>query len=91
MDNVVNMPLRFDYGFNYEFNKAVDAILKNSSSQSIVLDCTATEYIDSVGVGLLVMAHKKAQAQNKHIVLTNISDTIREVLLLTNLQKIIQF
>lgn len=90
-DNVLMMPRRFDYGFNYEFNKAVDAMIKHDASNLITLDCEAMEYIDSVGIGLLVMAHKKAQAAQKIITMINLTPGAREVLVLTNLQKLIQF
>lgn len=88
-ENILTMPFRFDYGFNYEFNKTVDAICSNPDINTIILDCEQMEYIDSVGIGLLVMAYKKSQTVKKTIEMININQGVREVLLLTNIQKII--
>lgn len=90
-DTVLIMPRRFDYGFNYEFHQAIDNLIKNDASTQIVLDCEAMEYIDSVGIGLLVMAQKKVHAVQKSIAMIHLTPNVREVLVLTNLQKIIQF
>lgn len=89
--NILIMPFRFDYGFNYDFNKAVDTMFSNPDIPTVVLDCEPMEYIDSVGIGLLVMAYKKSQAVNKTIEMININPGVREILLLTNIQKIIHF
>lgn len=90
-ENVLTMPRRFDYGFNYEFNKSITAMINNELLNVLTLDCEQMEYIDSVGIGLLVMAHKKAQAAGKKIQMTKLTPSVREVLLLTNMQKLIQF
>ncbi len=90
-ENVLTMPRRFDYGFNYEFNKSITTMINNELLGVLTLDCEQMEYIDSVGVGLLVMAQKKAQAAGKKIEMIKLTAGAREVLMLTNLQKIIQF
>jgi len=90
-ENVLTMPRRFDYGFNYEFNKSITAMINNELVSILTLDCAQMEYIDSVGIGLLVMAQKKAQAAGKRIEMIKLTDGAKEVLILTNLQKIIQF
>ena len=48
------------------------------------------DYIDSAGIGLLVMSHKKAQANHKVIIIINIKQSAREILTLANLQKLIE-
>lgn len=90
-ENVLTMPRRFDYSFNYEFNKLITAMINNELLSMLTLDCEQMEYIDSVGIGMLVMAHKKAQASGKKIEMIKLTEGVREVLVLTNLQKIIQF
>jgi anti-anti-sigma factor len=85
---VIRMPKRFDYSSSVEFNSAVAAALE--SAGTITLDCVDLEYIDSAGIGLLVMSHKKAQSRHSKIILTNLKSAPREILQLANLQKIIE-
>jgi anti-anti-sigma factor len=48
------------------------------------------EYIDSAGIGLLVMSQKKVQAKHSKLIITNLKPSPREILQLANLQKIIE-
>ncbi|WP_331345358.1 STAS domain-containing protein [Cellvibrio sp. UBA7661] len=86
---VIRMPKRFDYSSSTEFNNAMAAALEQPGT--ITLDCTELEYIDSAGIGLLVMSQKKAQSRQSKIVLINLKSSPKEILQLANLQKIIDF
>jgi len=85
--SMIRMPKRFDYASNIEFNSQIAAALEHSGT--ITLDCMDLDYIDSAGIGLLVMSHKKAQARQSKIVMINLKDAPHEILQLANLQKII--
>lgn len=85
---VIRMPKRFDYSSSGEFNGAISAALE--AGGSITLDCIEMEYIDSAGIGLLVMSQKKAQARQSKIVMINLKSAPKEILGLANLQKIIE-
>lgn len=85
--SVITMPQRFDYASSQVFNQAVAQALEIQST--IDLDCSGLDYIDSAGIGLLVMSQKKAQARHGKIVLNNLKPAIRETLKLANLQKFI--
>lgn len=87
--SVIKMPKRFDYGANAEFNGAFSAALAQGG-KNIQLDCAGMEYIDSAGIGLLVMAHKKAQSHHSKISLISVTLYVKEVLSLANLQKLIE-
>ncbi|HSC69304.1 MAG TPA: STAS domain-containing protein [Cellvibrio sp.] len=85
---VIRMPKRFDYSSSTEFNSAIaEAIMQPGA---ITLDCTELEYIDSAGIGLLVMSQKKAQAKQSKLVMINLKNAPKEILSLANLQKIIE-
>lgn len=86
---VIRMPKRFDYSSSVEFNQKISSALE--APGIITLDCTELEYIDSAGIGLLVMSQKKAQARNSKITITNLKAAPKEILQLANLQKIIEF
>ena len=83
---VIKMPKRFDYSSSAEFNSAVATALEKSGT--ITLDCSELDYIDSAGIGLLVMSQKKAQSRQSKISLINLKSSPKEILGLANLQKI---
>lgn len=84
---VIRMPKRFDYSSSSEFNGAIAIALEQPGA--ITLDCIELEYIDSAGIGLLVMSQKKAQSRQSKIVMINLKVAPKEILHLANLQKII--
>jgi len=71
-----------------EFNGALSNM--PSDVKTITLDCSDVDYIDSAGIGLLVMAYKKLNEKNVKIVITNLKDAPREILSLANIQKLIE-
>lgn len=90
MTNTIRMSKRFDYSASGEFNSAISAALgEDGSDQKIHLDFIHMDYIDSAGIGLLVMAHKKAISKGSSIEILHAKASIKEILFLANLQKII--
>ena len=85
---VIRMPKRFDYSSGAEFNRKISSSLEVPGV--ITLDCTDLEYIDSAGIGLLVMSQKKVQSQHSKMTMTNLKAAPKEILQLANLQKIIE-
>jgi anti-anti-sigma factor len=85
---IIRMPKRFDYSSGAEFNMRITTALETPGI--ITLDCIELEYIDSAGIGLLVMSQKKAQARQSKLVITNLKSAPKEILQLANLQKIIE-
>lgn len=85
---VIRMPKRFDYSSSADFNNQIAAALERAGL--ISLDCIDMEYIDSAGIGLLVMSQKKAQSRHSKLVMSNLKSSPREILQLANLQKIIE-
>ena len=91
MSNVIRMPKRFDYSASAEFNNALAArFTAQGEGAKVLLDCQQMDYIDSAGIGLLVMAHKKALANDSTIAVINAKSSTKEILLLANLQKLIE-
>jgi anti-anti-sigma factor len=90
MSNIIKMPKRFDYSTGAEFNSVLAAMFSSEGEGvQVLLDCLHMDYIDSAGIGLLVMAHKKALANHASIAIINIKPSTKEILLLANLQKLI--
>jgi anti-anti-sigma factor len=89
LKDTIKLPKRFDYSSSAEFNGEFLEI--SLDIKTIYLDCSNLDYIDSAGIGLLVMAYKKAQANGAKLIITNLKQTPREILNLANLQKLIEF
>lgn len=89
MSHIIQLPKRFDYSAMIDFNKALDAAIGNEQSKKIFLDAMLMEYIDSSGLGLLVMAYKKIQEHHLTMTVINLKPSAREIILLANLQKLI--
>jgi anti-anti-sigma factor len=90
MINTIKMSKRFDYSASGAFNSAIGTAMgEDAADQKIQLDCIHMDYIDSAGIGLLVMAHKKAMSKGFTIEIVHAKPSIKEILLLANLQKLI--
>ena len=90
MSEFIKISKRFDYSVSSDFNAAVSAALAGAKpNEKITLDCAEMEYLDSAGIGLIVMAHKKATSNQCRIAIINTRPSAKEILLLANLQKLI--
>jgi anti-sigma B factor antagonist/stage II sporulation protein AA (anti-sigma F factor antagonist) len=90
MSKFIKIPKRFDYSVSSDFNSAVGAALADiGADKTVTLDCSEMEYLDSAGLGLIVMAHKKALSHQCRVAIINTKPSAREILLLANLQKLI--
>lgn len=87
--DTIKMPKRFNYSCINEFNEQFSTLAV--AHKTIYLDCENIEYIDSAGIGILVMVQKKAKTMDIKLVIINLRNSIRDILELANLQKIIEF
>lgn len=89
--DTITIPKRFDYSVGAEFNTAFIALLEKVASDGklVKLDCAKMEYIDSAGIGLLVMSFKKAQQVGAKIIMINVRASAKETLMLANVQRLI--
>jgi len=74
---------------NVELKKLLQPYLEDSSIRGIVLDLKNVGFIDSSGVGLIVGVYKTLQRADKRFVLMSLSDRHREILNITQLDKIL--
>lgn len=88
---LIKMPQKFDYKASAAFNASLAAAINDldGADKKVVMDCAQMEYIDSAGVGILVMAHKKSQNANARLSMINVKSIAKEILFLANLQKLI--
>ena len=74
---------------NAELKKLLKPYLEDSSISGIILDLKNVAFIDSSGVGLIVGVYKTLQQADKRFVLMSLSDRHREILNITQLDKIL--
>jgi len=64
--------------------------LMNKGTKKFVLDLTDTNYISSLIVASMVYIHKRAQDAGGAMVFCNIKNRVKEILGMTNLDKVFQ-
>jgi len=80
----------FSGKLNFESRNAFHggmAKVEQTSPRHIILDFTDLTYIDSAGLGLLTLAHRKLSAISSRLVIANPQSAVRDILLLTNIDK----
>ena len=66
----------------------VEAFERHSGLEEVVLDFSQTQFIDSSGIGSLVICHKLCESKGAKLRLTNVPDQVMMALSLTELDKI---
>jgi anti-anti-sigma factor len=79
---------RFDFSGHREFLEAISAVTSTSSVKEIEINFAAVNYIDSAALGMLLVSRDKATRAGKHIVLTQATGSVKEVLDIENFGKI---
>ncbi len=73
-----------------ELKKQLSNLIDQHKSD-VVLDCIDLNYIDSTGLGVLVVSLKKAKDYGKTIRIINIKPYIRKLFSITGLEKLFLF
>lgn len=58
-----------------------------ASPRQIIFDLTDLSYIDSAGLGLMTLTHRKLPGAEIKICLANLQKSVKDILLLTNMDK----
>lgn len=69
------------------FKKKAYEFLEISQSD-IVFQCSQLEYIDSLGLGVLVSVLKKVKANNRAVKLMNLKSNLKKLFTITGLDKV---
>ena len=80
---------RFDFSAHRDFKRAYDAPLKSGNVRELEIDMGKVEYLDSSGLGMLLMLKEIARTANKTVSLTNCKGAIRMVLDIANFGNLI--
>lgn len=79
----------FDGSQTHEFREQVKVAIASQSSM-VVLDCQDLIYIDSTGLGELILAYKSIRSAGSHLVLCSINDQIKTLLTLTDMLQVFE-
>jgi anti-sigma B factor antagonist len=84
---VIEGPTQFIVDNRAEVRQRVRAQLEQGRS-TVVIDLSNTEYVDSAGLGTLVLLNKEARAAGGCLVLAGLSDHVRDLLRLVRLDEV---
>ena len=79
---------RLDLPSSSELRSALDLEIERAPAR-LVLDMSDVEFMDSTGLGVLVRAQRKAQAQAVELVLASAPEIVEQVLRVTNAVQIL--
>lgn len=84
---VLSMKGRCDFKSRHAYQNAMDQALQ-STPESVILDFTEVSYLDSAGLGLLALSHKKFSESAIALIIASPSEPVRQILELANMGKI---
>ncbi len=70
----------------HAFQDAMTTV-QQTSPRRVILDLTDLSHIDSAGLGLMAVAHRKLAPMDIGLMVANPQKTVRDILLLTNMDK----
>lgn len=77
---------RFEFSGYRDFRDALDRTF-GAPGKELVIDLSATDYIDSSALGMLLIALDRAQSAKRKITLSGSHGAVRDVLEIANLHK----
>ncbi len=80
---------RLDVGETLRFHKACHQILKDLDNRPLQLDLGGLSYVDSSGIGALVVMHNRSKDEGRSLCLVNCSGEVMKVLRLLNLHRML--
>ena len=84
---VLSFKGRCDFKSRHAYQSAMDQASQNSP-ESVILDFTEITYIDSAGLGLLALSHKKFSEKAITLIIAAPPEPVRQILNLANMGKI---
>lgn len=84
----ITMNGRFDFSAHRDFKDAYDPLLRQKGISSIEINLADVVYLDSSALGMLLLLHERAQAEDKEVVLCRPSSTVMQILDIANFGKL---
>lgn len=86
----LTLPMRFDHSMLSDFRSAFTGLLGDDQVEKIVVDCSRLTFIDSLGLGLLLVLREKASERNIKVALAGAIDRIRKILWIANFHSLFE-
>lgn len=83
---IIKISGRFDFSVHQELRKATEKI--DSAVKQVVVDLSATEYVDSSALGMLLVLRDKMGTDKQKIRLINARPEIKKVLEIASFDKL---
>lgn len=84
----LHMKGRFDFNVHRSFKAAYDPLLHEKGINTLEIDLSEVEYLDSSALGMLLLVRERAEAEGKHVVLARPSSTVAQILDIANFKKL---
>lgn len=85
---IVRIEGRFDFAAHREFRETLKAALANERTKEVLIDLSATDYIDSSALGMLLLSLENAKAAGKSLALDRPTGAVKQVLDIANFQRL---
>lgn len=82
----INISGRFDFSSHREFREAYSST--DGAASEYVVDMSATEYIDSSALGMLLLLREHAGSEQSKISIQNPGLEVKDILIVSNFDKL---
>lgn len=79
---------RFDFNASREFRDSYERILSRREIESIDVDLSAVNYLDSSALGMLLLLREKAEPTGVKLALVSSRGAVRQILEVANFHKL---
>lgn len=73
-----------------QLREAIEAFLREDGIRHVVLNLRGVEFLDSAGLGMLVALHRRAQEEDRRLVLAELPGPLSRLLRVTKLDQILE-
>jgi len=89
-DGQLAMQARLDYSNTMGFHHSCNSLLTDGAVNCLRLNCAQLTYIDSSGIGALMVVNDRATREGKSLELLNCNGDVKKILKLVNLHKVLK-
>lgn len=87
---IIKLAGRFDFNAHREFRASYDPLITDVDINTVVVDFSGVDYLDSSALGMLLMLRDKLGGVNKAVILTGVKGSVKQVLDIANFGKLFQ-
>lgn len=84
----VHLSGRFDFECVLPFRQAVRPVLEDPQAETVVVDFANVTYVDSSGLGILLLLREQAGERSKAVVLARCSSDLQRILAIAQFDRL---